>query len=144
MIKHKAIIDCLLEYSLTRLLLSMKIKFNGDFELFLFLTWSRSEYPSNNNFLYPMYMIPHLLNLFKYCSIIFMTFVYWCHRFFIKRLIMKIENVISGIVSTIKNMKESVIPWYYSFLEALTSFSTPYLKTTDSFIRVFIIWALLK
>lgn len=44
----------------------------------------------------------------------------------------------SGLVSTIQNIKKLIIPWYYFFLKALAFPLVFYLKIADSFIELLI------
>lgn len=57
---------------------------------------------------------------------------------------MTIANAISDLVSTIENMNEPIILWYYFFLEILTFISVFYFKIADFFIEILTVYTLLK
>ena len=57
----------------------------------------------------------HYLELFIYFSIVFMALVWWWLRFLVWELEIDIVKAISSSVSTIENIIDLIIPWYYSF-----------------------------
>ena len=60
----------------------------------------------------------------------------WWLRFFAKRLTNEVAKAISGLVSTIENIIDPIIPWYLFISEDEASPSVRWLRKADSFIGV--------
>lgn len=142
LVDKRANIGCIFKYQLTRPPLNMKIKPKINFQLFLSFVQSKSEYSFTNSLLWPLQMIFHLFEPFIYYKIIFTVLVYQQPRFFIKQLAIKVAKAILSFVSTIKNMKDPIIPWQQLFFDGNAFFSVFYLRSAISFIRVLTAWAL--
>lgn len=115
-IEDNAIIACFFEYQLIKLLFSIKIQLNVDFWLFLFLTQSESKQFSIHNSFFSLYIMPQFYQLFKYLKIVFITFICQWLDFLTKWLITEVAKAISDCISTIKNMINLIIFWYFSSL----------------------------
>ena len=109
-VNNKANVACFFEHQLTGLLLSMRIKLEVDFQLFLSPVQLESKHPSTSSLSWPSKVIPYSLKPLRYCRTIFAASVCWWPRFFINGIVTKVANVMSGLVSTIENMMEPVMP----------------------------------
>lgn len=143
-VDDKVIMACFFKYQLIDPPLSMKIKLQVDFQSFLFPAQSESKYPSTSSLFWLPKVIPHFLDPLRYYRTIFAALVCWWPRFFANRAAIEVANVMSGLVSTIENMIEPVIPWYFSFLAVVAWPSVRGYGSADSFISVIAGWALSK
>lgn len=81
-----------------------------DFWLFLLSAQLESDYSSTNSFSWPPYVISCSFELFRYCKMVLTALVCWWPGFFANWLATEVAKAISGLVSTIENMIELVIP----------------------------------
>lgn len=71
--------------------------------------------------------------------VVFMAFVYWRNRFLVNQLIIDMVKVIFVKVSTIKNIRDLIIPWYYPCLVWLT-FGLCWVEIFFFLLRYCIVW----
>ena len=74
--------------------------------------------------------------------IILTALVCWWPGFFANRAETEMANAMSGLVSTIENMMEPVMLWYFSFSAVVASLSMQGSRRADSFIRMVAAFAL--
>lgn len=103
-------VSYLFKHQFTRSLLSMKMKLKIDFQLFISLASSKSEYLSISSLFWLLQVIPCLFEPIRYHKVIFTALVCWWSGFFTKRLVTEMVKVMSGLVLTIENMRVLVIP----------------------------------
>lgn len=141
---ERATVGCLFEHQLTGPLLSMKIKSEVDFQLFLSPAQSELEYLSTSSLFWPSQVISRLFKSFGYCKIVFTASVCWWPGFFAKQLAMEVAKAMSGLVSTIENIRDPVIPQQRFFSDGNASRSIFYSKSAVFFIKILTAQALLK
>ena len=141
-VDNRTIVDCFFEHQLTGPLLSMKIKPEVDFWLSLSPAQSESEYPSMRSLSWPPNVIPRSLEPLRYRSIVLTASVCWWPGFFANRAATEVAKAMSGLVSTMENIIEPVMPWYFSFSAAVAWPSVRGCRIDDSFIGVVAVCAL--
>lgn len=101
---------CFFEYQLMGPPFSTKMNLNIDFRHSLSLAQSESEYPSMRYLSQLSQVIPRSLKPLRYRKIVFMTSMCWWPKFFVKRLVIEMVNAMSGLVSTIENIIDPIMP----------------------------------
>ncbi len=113
-VDDKATVAYRLERQLTRSPFSMKMNLDVDF----LVTWSPAKSESEQhlmiNFplLSPLYVIPTVLVAFRYRMMVFKASVCCREGFLANRLTTDVAKTMSGLVSTIENISDPVMPWY--------------------------------
>lgn len=144
LVDDRGTIDSFFKHQLTGSLLSMKIKPEIDFQLSLFLTQSKSKYLSMMSLFWPLNRISYSLEPLRYCKIILAILVCWWPKFLANRAITKIAKVISSLISTIKNIIELIMPWYFFILVMIAWPSMWSYRINDFFIKMVAICILLR
>lgn len=87
-------------------------------------------------------MISRCLEPFMYLKIVFTASVSWWLGFLAKRLATDMAKAMSGLVSTMENIRDPVIPWYRSLSDGEASPSVLCSRGVAFFIDVLTEWAL--
>ena len=95
-VDNRVTVDCFFEHQLIGPPLSMKIKPEVDFRLFVLPAQSKSEYPSMRSLSWPPNVIPHSLEPLRYRSIVLTNSIYWWPRFFANRAATEVAKAMSG------------------------------------------------
>lgn len=84
----------------------------------------------------PPYVMPRCFDPLRYLRIVFTASVCWWLGFLAKRLTNDVAKAMSGLVSTMENIIDPVIPWYLSFSDGKASPSSRGVSIADSLIGV--------
>lgn len=109
-VDDNATVRCFFEHQLTGPPFSMKIKPEVDFQSSLSPARSDSEYPSTKSLSWPPYVIPRSLEPLRYRRMVFTASVCWWPGFLAKQLATEVAKEMSGLVSTMENIMDPVIP----------------------------------
>lgn len=109
-VEDRATVACFLEHQLIGPPFSIKIKPDVDFRLSLSPAQSESEYPSIFSSSLPPYVMPQCFDPLRYLRIVLTASVCWWLGFLAKRLTNDIAKAMSGLVSTMENIIDPVIP----------------------------------
>ena len=118
-VDNRATVDCFFKHQVTGPSLSMKIKPEVNFRLSLSPAQSESEYPSMRSLSWLPNVIPCSLEPLRYRGIVLTASMCWWPGFLSNRAATEVVKAMSGLVSTMENIIELVIPWYFSFSAAV-------------------------